>query len=151
MEEDLVAPCGMNCNICAAHQALVHDLKSKGIRVPYCAGCRPRQKSCAFLKKRCDLIGKDKVRYCYECSSFPCRQLATIDSRYRKRYRMSEIENLIHIRDKGIESFLSSEEKRWACTRCGGVVSCHNGMCFGCDLETLGRKKRFYRWDDAEE
>ncbi len=148
MTEELVAPCGMNCNVCSAYQASIHDLRGKGIRIPYCLGCRPRQKSCAFLKKRCDLIGKDQIRYCYECPTFPCDHLVKLDARYRKRYRMSEIENLKRIRDEGMQSFLRSEEKKWECPRCGGFISCHNGLCFGCNVDVLRNKKNIYRWED---
>lgn len=147
VEEELVAPCGVNCSVCAAHLAMIHDVKSKGIRIPYCAGCRPRGKTCALLKKRCDLLLENKIKFCYECPTFPCPSLETIDRRYRKNYRMSEIENLRRIKAEGIKAFLKSEEKRWRCPKCGGLVSCHNGLCFNCDLEKLRRKKRVYSWE----
>ncbi len=149
MKEELVAPCGMNCNVCAAYLAQEHDLRSKGIRMAYCIGCRPRNKQCALIKKRCESLRKGKVMYCYECAGFPCHGVSTIDKRYRANYGMSEIENLEIIRDKGIKSFLKSEEKKWRCPQCGGVISCHNGLCFECDLYKLRTKKRPYRWDDS--
>ena len=148
MEEELVAPCGMNCNVCAAYLAVTHDVKSKGLRMMYCIGCRPRNKLCASLKKKCDLLQKKKIHFCYECPTFPCESLTAIDRRYRRQFRMSEIENLHNIRDKGLESFLGAEEAKWRCQKCGGVISCHNGLCFDCDLETLRKKKKPYRWDD---
>jgi hypothetical protein len=149
MREELVAPCGMNCNICAAHLALVHDVRSKDIRMRYCVGCRERKNPCAFLMKRCDLLLKKKVRYCYECPKFPCDRLAHIDQRYRTNFKMSEIENLREIRDKGIGPFLKAEERKWKCARCGGTISCHNGLCFACDSEQLKEKKRPYAWDEG--
>ncbi len=151
MKEELVAPCGMNCNVCAAYLAVTHDVKSKGLRMMYCIGCRPRSKPCAFLKKDCARLRNRKVKYCYECPKFPCSRLSTIDKRYRTQFRMSEIENLRHIRDKGIKSFLKAEEAKWKCPKCGGVVSCHNGLCFSCDLDRLKEKKRLYSWDDKSE
>ena len=147
MKEEQVAPCGMNCNVCAAYLAVTHDVKSKGIRMMYCIGCRPRNKPCAFLKKDCSRLRKNEVKYCYECPTFPCERLSAIDKRYRTQFRMSEIENLHRIRDEGIESFLEAEETRWKCPECGGGVSCHNGICFDCGLEKLRKKKRLYRWD----
>jgi hypothetical protein len=151
MKEELVAPCGMNCNVCAAYLAVTHDVKSKGIRMMYCIGCRPRNKPCAFLKKSCDLLRKNEVKYCYECPTFPCERLSAIDKRYRTQFRMSEIRNLHRIRDEGIESFLKAEKAKWRCPECGGVVSCHNGICFGCGLDKLRKKKRLYRWDSKPE
>jgi hypothetical protein len=148
VKKELVAPCGMNCNVCAAYLASTHDLRSKGFRMMYCIGCRPRDKPCAFLKKRCDRLREKKVDYCFECPTFPCGGLSAIDKRYRTQFRMSEIENLQHIRDQGINSFLRKEEAKWRCEKCGGVVSCHNGLCFSCDLDRLRRKKRYYKWED---
>ncbi|HIH02250.1 TPA: DUF3795 domain-containing protein [Thermoplasmata archaeon] len=146
MERHLVAPCGMNCNICAGYLASKHDVKAKGIRLMYCIGCRPRDKNCAFLKRGCELLRKGKVEYCYECDDFPCDRLSAMDKRYREDFRMSEIENLEYIRDHGIEGFLRAEEYKWRCPRCGGVTSCHNGICFECGLEELRSKKKKYRW-----
>ena len=149
MEEGLVAPCGMNCNICAAYLGAKHDVKRLGIHMRYCAGCRSRKNPCAFLKKVCDLLRKEEVEYCYECDGFPCERLLTIDRRYRKNFRMSEVENLECIRDKGIEAFLEAEEAKWRCPDCGGVICCHNGICFECGSEELKGRKRLYRWDST--
>lgn len=150
MKEELIAPCGMNCNICASYLAYKHDLKSKGFRMMYCIGCRPRDKSCAFLKKSCSLLRNNEVKYCYQCPTFPCDRLSAIDKRYRTQFRMSEIENLHRIRDEGIKAFLKAERKKWRCPKCGGVISCHNGLCFACDLDRLRKKKRPYQWEKKE-
>jgi hypothetical protein len=148
MDEALIAPCGMNCGICSGYLALTRDVKSKGIRMPYCAGCRPRDKKCAFLKKRCDLLLNGRVTYCYECGDFPCESLVHLDKRYRSYFRMSMIENLEFIREHGIDRLLEREERSWKCPACGGVVCCHNGICFDCGLDELRQKGKRYRWDD---
>ena len=148
MKEELIAPCGMNCAICSGYLAYKHDIKNKGIRMPYCTGCRPRDKQCAFLKKRCELLITGKVEYCYKCSNFPCENLSHIDKRYRNHYKMSMIENLECIRDSGIDRLLVNEEEKWKCPQCGGVICCHNGICYDCGLDILRKKKTFYRWDD---
>lgn len=149
MNEELIAPCGMNCGICSGYLAYKHDVKSKGIRMPYCLGCRPRDKKCAFLKKRCNLLLSGEVQYCYECSNYPCESLNHIDKRYRSLYRMSMIENLEFIKKNGINQFLEKEKERWKCPNCGGVISCHNGICFDCGLDILKNKRNIYRWDDG--
>jgi hypothetical protein len=144
----LIAPCGMNCAVCSGYLAQKNDVKNKGIRMPYCTGCRPRGKNCAFLKKKCDLLANGRVRYCYECLEFPCRNLQHLDNRYRTLFRMSLIENLEYIRDKGIKKLLEREREKWRCPECGGTICCHNGICFSCGLEKLKSKKRRYRWED---
>lgn len=148
MNQELIAPCGMNCGICSGYLALKNDVKSKGIRMAYCTGCRPRDKMCAFLKKRCNRLLEGQVQYCYECDDFPCANLLKLDKRYRALYRMSMIENLEYIKENGVEQFLKREEEKWKCPQCGEIICCHNGICFSCRLDKLKNKKKLYRWED---
>ena len=144
---DLIAPCGMNCALCASNLALKNDLKNKGVKMPYCTGCRARNKKCAFIKKRCSKVLNGEVNYCYECTSFPCDNLKKLDKRYKEQYKMSMIENLRFIKEHGMQSFLAEQAKQWKCPNCGELVSCHNGVCFNCGLEKLRNKKEKYRWE----
>jgi hypothetical protein len=148
MKEELITPCGMNCRVCSTYLAFENNLKEKGIQIPYCKGCRPRNKNCALLKKRCIKLSNNEVHYCYECIDFPCKNLMTIDKRYRERYRMSLIENLQLVKRDGINLFLSYEELKWRCPQCGGIISCHNGICFTCDFDKLNKVKSWYSWED---
>ena len=145
---ELIAPCGMNCALCAGYLASKNDVKSKGIRMPYCAGCRPRNKQCAFLKKRCTKLLTNKVNYCFECNDFPCKNLEKLDKRYSTFFRMSMIENLQFIKDQGIARFIEQDMTKWKCPSCGETICCHNGICFSCDLDKLKSKKKVYRWED---
>ena len=88
------------------------------------------------------------MRFCYDCKDFPCRWLKTLDKRYRTFYHMSMIENLEYIRDNGISKFLEREQEKWRCPECGGVICCHNGVCFNCGLDRLRQKKHRYRWEE---
>ena len=148
MDTELIAPCGMNCGICSGYLAFKHDVKSKGIGMPYCTGCRPRDKKCAFLKKRCSLLLEGRVQYCYECQDFPCKGLQQIDKRYRSQFRMSMIDNLEYIKKNGISKFMTVQEEKWKCPECGGLICCHNGICFNCGIDLLKQKKTLYRWED---
>jgi hypothetical protein len=148
MTEELIAPCGMNCAICSGHLALIHNVKAKGIRMPYCTGCRPRGKQCSFLKKRCGLLLNKKIDYCYECEKYPCDNLQHLDKRYRRFFHMSVLENLDFIKENGTSKFLRKEKEKWKCQKCGGLICCHNGMCFSCGLDKLKTRKKLYRWED---
>ena len=148
VNSDLIAPCGMNCAICANYLALKNDVKNKGIPIPYCIGCRPRNKNCAFIKKYCSKISNGEVAFCFECNSFPCDRLKTLDERYKARYRMSMIENLNFLKKHGMQNFLAEQQKTWKCSNCGELISCHNGICFNCGLEKLRNKKKKYRWTE---
>lgn len=138
----------MNCSVCSGYLAQKFDVKSKGVKMPHCTGCRIRDKKCAFLKKKCDLLLNNRVSYCYECKDFPCNQLLKIDKRYQTFFRMSIIGNLKYIKENGIDKFLKKEEKKWQCQKCGGAICCHNGLCFNCDFAKLKTKKKRYRWKD---
>jgi hypothetical protein len=116
--------------------------------MPYCIGCRPRDKKCAFLKKRCEVLLTGQVDYCYECGDYPCEKLERLDKQYKAKYRMSMIENLDHIERNGISRFLEEQEEHWKCPECGGVICCHNGICFDCSLGKLKDRAKLYRWED---
>jgi hypothetical protein len=147
-QKKLIAPCGMNCGICASYLARKNDAKKEGIYKTYCTGCRSRNKKCAFLKSHCKLLTNKEVKYCYECPRFPCKRLIHLDKRYKTKYHMSEIANLESIKKDGIEKFFIAQEKIWKCPKCGGIISCHNGLCFKCDIKKLQAKKKKYSWED---
>jgi hypothetical protein len=148
-EAELIAPCGMNCSLCIAYQFRKNDLNKQGFHRMYCPGCRPRGKHCLHMANACELLGKGSVRFCYECSDFPCRRLKSLDKRYRSKYHMSMIENLQFIQTHGMEKFLVKEEKQWQCPECGAQICCHNGLCLQCSIETLRQNKK-YRWGNNE-
>jgi len=148
MSKELISPCGMNCALCSGYLALRHDVKNKGVPIPYCTGCRPRDKQCAFLKKRCHRLVHTQVEYCFECPEFPCKDLQHLDNRYRALFHMSMIENLQYIKKHGINKFLEKEQNQWKCSTCGDVVCCHNGICFHCGISVLQQKKKRYRWEE---
>jgi hypothetical protein len=148
----LVAPCGMNCALCASYLAGQNHLKSKSIRIPECTGCRIRGKQCAYLKKHkpsCTKLLNSESGFCFQCPDYPCSHLKGIDARYQNRYHMSMIENLNFLKANGMSAFLEAQAKRWRCPTCGGTICCHNGLCFSCDLEKLRAKKQVYRWEDT--
>lgn len=116
IDKSLIAPCGMNCGVCKAH------LREKNA----CPGCyQPdinKAKSCVECKiKAC---GERKGKYCFMCDKFPCDRLKHLDERYRKKYEMSEIENLEFIRSNGINEFVKSENKRWLSDK--GIYCVHD-------------------------
>jgi len=136
MKADLIAPCGMNCNLCSSYLAYSTGLPKQRGKIHHCQGCLPRGKLCGQLKRDCTKIRKAEIRFCYECASFPCDRLKTLDNRYRKNYNTSFIENLREIEKDGLDSFLRNQEKAFACEKCGEVKSIHNGKCYRCERVT---------------
>jgi catechol 2,3-dioxygenase-like lactoylglutathione lyase family enzyme len=127
--KDLIAACGMNCRICISYFGYTTSGKKRKMK---CIGCKPRDKSCAFLKKYCKKLTKKELDYCYECSDFPCKYLEKLDEVYRGRYNMSMIKNLKDIQNDGIEKFLERQQVKYKCQECGGVICVHNGKCYSC-------------------
>jgi catechol 2,3-dioxygenase-like lactoylglutathione lyase family enzyme len=130
--EDLIAPCGMNCRICIGYFGYTMNGNKRKMR---CIGCKPRDKSCAFLKKYCKKLTKKELDYCYECSDFPCYHLNKIDNLYQERYNMSMIKNIKDIKSYGMKKFLKEQHIRYKCQECSGVICVHNGKCYSCGKE----------------
>ena len=132
-EENLIAPCGMNCGLCGNYQAMKYDLHKTGAKKPYCLGCYPRGRGCSPAKSgHCEKLMGRTIRFCYECEKFPCKSVKRLDDSYRTRFNMSMIENLEHIRDKGMVSFLKQQREKWHCPGCGELICCHTGTCLNC-------------------
>jgi Protein of unknown function (DUF3795) len=128
----LIAPCGINCGTCMAYLRI----KNK------CYGCRvdfeSKRKTCRECKiKNCDLLAKTSTKFCYDCEIFPCERIKHIDKRYRTKYRASLIQNLVSIKDIGIENFLEREIKKWTCPNCGATLSVHRDKCLVCSHDSL--------------
>ncbi len=147
MNEELIAPCGMNCALCAAYQFRLYDLNKKGFHRKYCPGCIPRGENCLHMGDVCEKLAQGMLRFCYECEVYPCKRLKALDKRYRTKYHMSMIANLDQIRDRGMEAFLAQEAQQWRCPTCGGSLCCHNGLCMHCQTDDL-RLNPKYRWNE---
>ena len=113
MDEELIAPCGMNCSLCIAYQFKEKDINKQGFHKKYCPGCIPRRENCKHMRDRCELLAKGSIRFCFECENFPCKRLKALDKRYSTKYHMSMIENLDYIKEFGMEKFLTKEGAKW--------------------------------------
>ena len=133
MDRKLIGPCGMYCGLCSSYLAYQHQVPRQRGKFSHCAGCRPRDKHCAWLKERCELLKDHKVQYCYECPSYPCTQLEHLSARYRTKYGLDFLQNLDLIQAQGEEALLHSLNIRFACEHCGSLRSIHSGKCFACD------------------
>ena len=100
MKPKLIAPCGMNCNLC------------KGYLKGNCPGCRGDDKDKPNYCVNCKMVVCG-FKYCFECDKYPCRRMKDLDKRYKIKYGMSMIDNLEFIKTQGIRAFLRNEKKRW--------------------------------------
>ena len=124
----MLAPCGINCAVCYAH------LRKKKT----CPGCRGQEDSQPGYCQKCRIRGCAVSRgfdFCFECASFPCQFIKQIDKRYRLRYQVSLIENLLRLQTIGMEQHLLEEKQKWTCAHCGGVTCIHTRICSECGKE----------------
>ena len=128
--EEQIAPCGINCGTCIAF------LREKN----RCHGCRhadlniPVSRMSCRIKK-CEELAKTESKLCVDCLKFPCARLKQLDKRYRTRYHTSLIQNLVTIKETGMEPFLSNEVRKWSCPNCGSNLSVHRDSCLKCNLD----------------
>lgn len=128
MKSYLIAPCGMNCNLCRGY------LREKN----KCPGCRIIDANKPETRQRCTIkmclvLSGNKLKFCSSrCPTYPCKSLKSLDKRYRTKYGMSMIENLEFIDQNGIRKFIRHEEKRWTCSKCGNVLCVHRPSCLSC-------------------
>jgi hypothetical protein len=105
MEAALVAPCGINCNVCSSHLR-------KNKPCPGCHYFEPGATRCVVI--RCEELKSSQSGYCCECRKFPCGRIRQIDERYL-RVDISNIENLEVIKEKGVAYLLEREEEKFKC------------------------------------
>jgi hypothetical protein len=137
MSSELIAPCGINCGICVAYFGYTISGEKRKQR---CIGCRLLDKKCAFVKKNCSKLSKKQVEFCFDCSSFPCKDLEKLDRRHRQNYGDSPIDNLKQIQKNGIEVFLEKERIKWKCPKCGAIVCVNTKKCYNCGQENVKSK-----------
>jgi hypothetical protein len=123
MKREMVAPCGMNCNLCR----WVLDPTAPG-----CPGCRPRGQGCIHKKGLCPKLAKGEIDSCHQCDEFPCASLLVIEKRYIQTHNYSFVENLNYIRKRGMPAFLRRELKRYSCPSCDKLLTVHSDLCPHC-------------------
>jgi len=134
----MIAPCGMNCALCLGY------LREKN----RCGGCVPSGASTPNYTRKCVIRNchalKEATRpYCFDCHSYPCKRLKSLDKRYRTRYGMSMLANLESIRNQGIRQFVRDEKKRWTCPECDGILCVHRPACLFCGCEKSSDQLQF--------
>ena len=133
----LIAPCGMDCGVCDKYLAYSHQIPKKKGKICHCEGCRPLNKNCGFIKKKC-ITGKiNEIDFCFECAEFPCYNLKKVAKGYKERYNFDFIENLYLIKTNGLDWFIDNQNNKNKCKICGDVICIHKLKCYSCDKEKL--------------
>ena len=127
MNTTLVAPCGINCNLCRAHLR-----KNRP-----CPGCRIDDPNKLISRSRCKIKTCNarlhtSHRYCLSCAQCPCTELLKLDKRYRWKYGFSPVNTLQRIKKDGIRHYMAQEKVDWTCSRCGTLLCIHESECSKC-------------------
>jgi hypothetical protein len=128
IEQELIAVCGLNCLACSAY------LNNK---TP-CPGCsapneKHKRKSCVNCsKKKC--AHEMGLQWCFECDSFPCSKIKSINKRYTTKYNINLIENGQKAKES-MNAFLTEQKEKLACNICGGVINQHKKECSECGTQ----------------
>lgn len=125
IEPAMFAPCGMNCLVCYKH---CYHKKP-------CAGClksdQGKPEHCRTCKIK-DCIREKELTYCYECPSYPCKQIKSLEKSYNTRYHTSLMENSKAVREQGLIAFMEQQKEACKCPNCGGIISIHDAECSEC-------------------
>ena len=128
MKTQPIAACGVNCTVCYAY------LRDKN-KCPGCQGSninKPKHCiNCSIVN--CEFLSETTSKFCYECKKFPCRRIKQLDKRYNTKYNTSLIENLEFIMENGVHEFLTRENIKWKCSKCGRTICMHTGLCQKCE------------------
>lgn len=144
-EEELFAKCGMYCGICTSYLSYKYQIPRRRGIISYCKGCRPREKNCSFIKKKCIYPEGEKFYYCIECPEYPCKPIIKINNSYASRaaYSYDFQKSLRMIQEEGWELVIKKLKKEHRCEKCGEILCIHNNLCYNCDKETLATMKNY--------
>ena len=127
--------CG-SCEICLMNE--IGKIKEKAkewdmnLSEVKCFGCKTNQNSIYCIDCDIKLCAKSKnIEFCHECDEFPCSRIS--DFRNDKYPHHSVVlKNLKIIKEKGLNSWLNEQKKRWKCPQCGTRFTWYNEICNEC-------------------
>jgi hypothetical protein len=124
---ELIAPCGINCALCLGYQRKKNT----------CPGCRHLQAKDPVSRFRCIIRDCEKLAetssgYCYECDSYPCKRMKSLQKRYDTKYNVNIFTNQQLIKDQGIHALVRSDNLKWKCHECSGLLCMHREYCLNC-------------------
>ena len=144
-DAELFGPCGMFCGFCTSYLSKKYQIPKRPGIISYCDGCRPRDKQCSFVKKRCDLLLNHQIDYCIECKDFACAIIEKLDTSYKTKfeygYSIKQAQQEIGLH--GPEFVIDRLKRDHSCPKCGEILCIHNGLCYNCDRDQLAKMKNY--------
>lgn len=125
--ERMTSPCGRDCFNCPVFIASGNEKLKKAMAhrlgIPEdsvdCKGCRDEEGKCKFLgalgfAEGCriyDCVSKKGVKFCFECSEFPCDLLHPLADMADRFPHNMKVFNLCRIARVGVEKWATEEAK----------------------------------------
>ena len=145
VQEELLAPCGLYCGVCAIRIAAANDnqkFKEKlapvyGVKADdiQCEGCMSRDEDMVFVYcKVCPIktcVKEKKLSGCHQCDEFPCKQVDEFSIPVGKKVIMRAIPQW---RELGTEEWVRQEESRYTCPQCGNALFRGARRCNQCKV-----------------
>ena len=147
----LVAICGIYCGTCPSYLAYqendVEEIERTAQRlgIPIgevrCDGClsgkvRPPCVECKPGFRRC--ARENKVTWCFQCPDFPCQRLRDFTNVHIVNgisHHAHVIDDLIYMKEHGIEQLIEKQEKSGRCPQCGRRLYWFSRVCPGCHTQ----------------
>lgn len=99
IDSSMIAPCGINCNICDVH---LQDKKS-------CHSCLKACGNKPAICENCNIATcarSQGLSYCYDCAEYPCSVLENMDLSFKDKYQVSMIAQSNLLKEIGMISSL---------------------------------------------
>ena len=136
--QQMTSPCGLDCFNCPAYLAN-EDIElrtniSKRLNIPLeearCKGCRNEGGTISFLgdSKPCAVFRctrEKNIRYCYECTDFPCDHLHPYADQASVRPHNTKLFNLCLIKKMGIDQWAKNKAHHVKKTYFHGKLKVH--------------------------
>jgi len=123
-KKDLTAPCGIDCFNCDIYKGNITEIvkkavaKNRGIKeedVP-CEGCIGEKGHCSVFSDNTtcatyECITGKGLRFCFECSDFPCSKLQPLAEGASHYPHNMKVYNLCRMKAVGVEEWAEKESK----------------------------------------
>ncbi len=131
---DALAPCGIFCNACPSFNKTCLGCPSENTHQKRTSkwGCQIR--NCCYTDKN--------LMFCGQCNQFPCDTITKklINSHPGEpafKYRHEIPDNVQQLRELGLKLYLKSQNQRWACPSCSGIIQFYHYTCNRCGKKVI--------------
>ncbi len=138
-KDSLLGYCGLYCGACPNY----HDTEAvkpvdykKENFYETCEGCNSKIKAgwCA----KCEIVACNKrknTRICYDCDEYQCDVIIKFMNDKRYPYHKEVDDKMKLYKEKGLEEWLTIQEKSYKCKNCGTRFNFFQKKCTNCGIE----------------